>query len=268
MHPRFGLYTKVVAALALPAALFASPMVEVDTMDAKLGDIIEGKVTSAKHVFKLRNTGDSALSILNVKPGWGCTSVGHDSIILPGREGTITAEVPLQNLHSGGEFTKYINVTTNAKNKADFRLSISGIYRPVIEFEPSNNVRLSAKKDTGDIVTIKTMKSDLTITDVTFKINGKELDFKAFVPIKFSLARADLATQVNAPPEKDKKDTGKGKKKALTTVQPPPATYVYKLRLYYIPSSPTDEYGEFVLKTNIPDKPEIKLSGILEAKSN
>jgi len=69
MQNRFGLYAKMIAVIAVPAALMASPMVEIDTVDAKLGDVIEGKVTSVKHAFKLRNTGDSALLILNVKPG-------------------------------------------------------------------------------------------------------------------------------------------------------------------------------------------------------
>lgn len=70
MQPRFvKMYTKMLATLMAPAALFASPMVQVDSLDANLGAIIEGQVTSAKHIFKLKNTGDSALIILSVKPG-------------------------------------------------------------------------------------------------------------------------------------------------------------------------------------------------------
>jgi hypothetical protein len=63
------MYAKTIAALVMPAALFASPMVEIDTIDANLGNIIEGQVTSAKHIFKVKNTGDSVLKILTVKPG-------------------------------------------------------------------------------------------------------------------------------------------------------------------------------------------------------
>jgi hypothetical protein len=70
MHTRLAkMYAKTIAALVMPAALFASPMVEIDTIDANLGNIIEGQVTSAKHIFKVKNTGDSVLKILTVKPG-------------------------------------------------------------------------------------------------------------------------------------------------------------------------------------------------------
>jgi hypothetical protein len=41
---------------------------------------------------------------------------------------------------------------------------------------------------------------------------------------------------------------------------------MYKLRVNYVPSSQTDIYGEFVIKTNIKENSEIKVSGVLEAK--
>jgi hypothetical protein len=62
-------YAAVLAALVMPGALLASPMATIDTIDANLGNIIEGQVTSAKHTFKLKNTGDSVLLIQSVKPG-------------------------------------------------------------------------------------------------------------------------------------------------------------------------------------------------------
>lgn len=62
-------YGAAIAAIIMPAALLASPMAVVDTIDANLGDIIEGQATSAKHIFKVKNTGDSVLIIQSVKPG-------------------------------------------------------------------------------------------------------------------------------------------------------------------------------------------------------
>jgi hypothetical protein len=68
-HSLSHLFTSAIAALLAPAALFASPMISVDTVDANMGIIYEGKVTSIKHIFKVKNTGDSVLVIQSVKPG-------------------------------------------------------------------------------------------------------------------------------------------------------------------------------------------------------
>jgi len=63
------MYASAIAAMVMPAALLASPMATIDSIDANLGNVIEGQVTSAKHVFKVKNTGDSVLVIQSVKPG-------------------------------------------------------------------------------------------------------------------------------------------------------------------------------------------------------
>jgi hypothetical protein len=69
MHNRRKFFATTIAAVLMPASLFASPMVQIDIPDANLGDVIEGVATSIKHTFKLKNTGDSVLSILNIRPG-------------------------------------------------------------------------------------------------------------------------------------------------------------------------------------------------------
>jgi hypothetical protein len=51
------------------AVAFASPMIEVDSADFNMGVIHEGKATSVKHVFNVRNSGDSVLVIKQVHPG-------------------------------------------------------------------------------------------------------------------------------------------------------------------------------------------------------
>jgi hypothetical protein len=176
--------------------------------------------------------------------------------------------VPIQNLHNGGEFRKYITVATNAKNNPSFKVSISGIFRPLVELEPSGSLRLSSakEKDTGEIITIKTANKDLKILDVLFKENGKELDWKATVPIKFSVT-LDTAKQkkdtvkVKKAPAKGKPDTAKAPGQTNELL-------IYKVRVSYVPSSKTDLYGEFVIKTNLKDKAELKVSGTLEAKKD
>jgi hypothetical protein len=60
---------RLVAAVLAPAALFASPNISVDSADANIGTILEGQSGTIKHVFKVKNTGDSVLKIQSVKPG-------------------------------------------------------------------------------------------------------------------------------------------------------------------------------------------------------
>lgn len=56
--------------LLMPAALFAKgAMISVDSADFSIGTVHEGNVGFVKHTFKIKNTGDSALVIKQVKPG-------------------------------------------------------------------------------------------------------------------------------------------------------------------------------------------------------
>jgi hypothetical protein len=46
-----------------------APEISIDTATYDLGIIYEGKRDSAMHTFKVKNSGDSVLSIKSVKPG-------------------------------------------------------------------------------------------------------------------------------------------------------------------------------------------------------
>jgi hypothetical protein len=59
----------VISLMAGTAFIHASPEISVDTATYDLGIIYEGKMPSATHVFKVKNTGDSTLFIKQVKPG-------------------------------------------------------------------------------------------------------------------------------------------------------------------------------------------------------
>jgi hypothetical protein len=58
-------------AAALPVSILAAPSakITVDTADYNAGTVIEGQMSSVKHTFVIKNTGDSVLKILNVRPG-------------------------------------------------------------------------------------------------------------------------------------------------------------------------------------------------------
>ena len=147
---------------------------------------------------------------------------------------------------------KQITVTSNAKNDANLKLSINFTFKPLVEVEPTS-VRLSSQKgaDTGAVVLIKTLKKDMQITGVSFKVSGSTDDFKDYIPIQYTM----LPVQDTA--KNGKAGTSAGKQESQA---------VYKLRITYTPCEKEDKYGEFVIQTNLPDKPEVKISGSLEAK--
>lgn len=55
--------------LAAPAACKTGPLISVDTEEFDAGVIKSGTVSSVKHVFKVKNTGDSVLVIRDARPG-------------------------------------------------------------------------------------------------------------------------------------------------------------------------------------------------------
>jgi hypothetical protein len=58
------------AILVVPAACKTTgPMIAVDSAEFDFGAIKAGSVSSLKHVFKIKNTGDSVLVIKEIKPG-------------------------------------------------------------------------------------------------------------------------------------------------------------------------------------------------------
>jgi len=59
----------ILGALALPAMLISAPMISIDNENYDAGIIHEGEMSSLKHTFKVKNTGDSTLIIKHVKPG-------------------------------------------------------------------------------------------------------------------------------------------------------------------------------------------------------
>ena len=154
------------------------------------------------------------------------------------------------------------------------KLSFGGTFRPIVEVEP-NSIRLSSLKnaDTGEIVTIKSERKDFKISEVYFNASGgggKEMDWKSNIPLQFALLGPDTTKKTTKEPVKEsketvkpKKDTVKSKQEAVEKQKEPQS---YRVRISFKPFDKEDRYGEFVIKTNIPEKPEVKLSGVIEGK--
>jgi hypothetical protein len=159
-----------------------------------------------------------------------------------------------------------VTVSSNAKNEPSVRLSLGGTFRPMIEVEPLS-IRLTSAKgsDTGEIITMKTEKPDLKITEVFFTVTGggKEMDWKSNIPLQFTMLGVETPKEKPEPP-KVKSERGKAKQEPVVAKEKEPLKY--RMRISYTPFDKEDKYGEVTLKTNMTEKPELKISGVLEAK--
>jgi hypothetical protein len=55
--------------LVAPAACKNGPQISADTEEFDAGTIKAGALSAVKHVFKIKNTGDSVLVIRDARPG-------------------------------------------------------------------------------------------------------------------------------------------------------------------------------------------------------
>jgi hypothetical protein len=75
---------------------------------------------------------------------------------------------------------------------------------------------------------------------VQFDMDEPPADWQKSVPVKFTFAAAN----------KKRKD----------------GRWIFKLNIFYFPVDKESRYGKFVVKTNHPDKPDFKISGVLDPR--
>ncbi len=94
---------------------------------------------------------------------------------------------------------------------------------------------------------IKSLKKGVKVTGVSFKASGGSDDFQSYIPVQYAVIPvADTGRQIKNKPEE--------------------SGTVIKLRITYTPCEKEEKYGDFIIQTNLPDKPELKVGGSLEAK--
>ena len=123
--------------------------------------------------------------------------------------------------------------------------------------DAGGGLRLSgvSGNDTGAIVSIKSAKR-LKIEKVEFKlkeVNGG-MDWETVIPIKFAMALVDSIQTVKTKAGKGEKTTPSGK------------PFVYHVRLFFNPALMEDKWGEFHLFTDLKEKKDIQVPGMLEGK--
>jgi len=151
--------------LAFVSFICASPKIEINPTTYQCGSVPEG-TQKLKSSFTVKNTGDSVLHIINVRPGCGCTVVHWDSLVEPGKTSVISADVNIKNYHSG-QVNKSMTVTSNAKNSPTLQLTISAKIEPIVDYSPQN---ITFAKDSGKSVTI-------TLTSKMKELNVKGVSF-------------------------------------------------------------------------------------------
>ncbi len=123
------------------STLYAEPKLVFEKKVFNFGEIIEGE--KATCIFNFKNTGNSVVKILDVRPTCGCTVTDINKKSLnPGEAGTI--EAVFYSIGRKGKISKYIYVTTNEKENNTIRLSIVGIVRKTWSIDPD-------KVDFGEI---------------------------------------------------------------------------------------------------------------------
>lgn len=226
--------------ISLPFSIISAPVLSVDKADYNLGEIYQDENTPAQHTFVITNTGDSTLVIKEVKSSCGCTTVGYDSEILPGKSGKITQAINLKNIYAG-QFKKDITIFSNAKNP-EIKLSLGGTLRKYVETS-TTNIRLSKndKKNWTDSLILSTEKTDLHVTEVTFKLYNDGGSTPAW------------QTDLNLYPTYNFTKIASADKKSS-----------YSLKINFISKDPEPKFGEFIIKTNHPKMPIITLSGSID----
>lgn len=117
--------TWAVAAQGAPRAVPTEPIKDFDIV-AK-GEVI-------KHDFSIRNDGDAALEISDVRPACGCTVARFDKSIAPGETGTVSIRLKTESF--SGPISKSVAVFTNDPENPKLQLVAKAQIKPYIGVVP------------------------------------------------------------------------------------------------------------------------------------
>ncbi len=218
--------------------VLAAPKIEADKTAVDCGIVVEGKTDEINASFTVRNTGDAPLKIENVRPGCGCTVVKFDTMVLPGKSSVIQSTVHLTGFHPGS-ISKFITVLSNAANTGSLLLTITAKLIPAIELSEDY---ISLVQQKPHALVLACANKDLHITSVGMTVAASS-------PTA-TLWQSNLPMPISyrwIPTDSTRMDGMRLFRLELTA----PAV---KERLS----------GEFVISTDDPEKPVIRLNGAIE----
>jgi hypothetical protein len=212
----------------------AAPRIEVDNTTFHAGTVAENSAVEA--VFTVRNAGTETLRITNVRPDCGCTVAGYDSVIAPGRSGTIKSRVDLRGMRAG-RMARGVNVMSNAANSPTLKLTIEAHIAAPVGLSESF---LVIEGPNPHALYITSAKTDLMVTNVLFK------------PLQQQ--RVDIGDWASSIPL----DLGH-------TFTATDSTLAGGLRVYRLditpPANGSPMTGTFQISTNHPDRREVIING-------
>jgi hypothetical protein len=256
-------YHNIFLAFLLPAVIFAGPKITVDTSVFDVGTVFDGKNKTFKHVFKVKNTGDAPLVISSIRKSCGCTAVAFDSIIPAGGTGVLTEEVTIEEGASPGNFSMPVTLLSDARNSPIFKLAVKGKLEYLIETQPGSFLLSdSLGKDTSEaFMLLRSNMKGLNVTGVTFSFNEKNRAFswKSSIPMNYCFSIATAADVTRMKPKKT--EPGKFKSNKPFSTPNTHYEYTYALRIRYPNSQQVSRFGDLIISTNHPDKPEVSMPG-------
>jgi Protein of unknown function (DUF1573) len=223
----------------LASAVLSGAKIEFDAKTIDCGKVFEGKTEKLNAVFTVKNTGDSLLRLDGVRPGCGCTVVKYDTLIPAGKTAKIESHVNIAGFRSG-PISKFITVTSNATNEPSVRLTIEATVRATIDVSESFISLDDSYARNPRVIYLTSLKKDLKVSGVSFisKDNSKSPARQTghALSIKYAWAPTDSVT--------------------------PDGSRVFKMGIF-MPDIENPTSGDFIIKTNHADKPEIDLQGAL-----
>ena len=216
-------------------SLFASPKLVIEKTTHDCGILTEGKENKIKASFIIKNDGNEDLKIEKVRPGCGCTVVKYDSIIAPGKTGSIKPEVDIRGF--SGKIKKSVTINSNDPDNPLQRIYITAEIKPTIDISTRYITLNSSVKKQPEIFYLSSLKTDLNIKNLSFKPfgnNGPAWQNQISFPIEYDWIATDSIRSDNFS--------------------------VFKLSL--IPPDTIESLnGVFILDPNPPDNMKIRIKG-------
>jgi hypothetical protein len=166
----------------------AGPRLQVVEPNHDFGSVPQG--SSVRHDFKLRNTGDAPLEIIDVRPSCGCTTAGEwTRTIKPGETGTLP--IQMETAQFAGAIAKTITISSNDPSRPQAVLEVKAdvwtpvkVSTPVLVFpalaDPNEAVTRSVtiRHQVDGILTISDLRIDKPVfkTELKETVPGKEFE--------------------------------------------------------------------------------------------
>lgn len=210
-----------ISMLLFATGAHAEPKLVVTEPVHNFGALVQGE--KFNHIFHIKNSGDSPLTIHKVNASCGCTAAHASSpVIQPGKTGEI--KVTFDSANFTGKVTKNVVIDTNDPKTPEFTLALTGTINEEIHITPRQLNLGQIKAGSGTTTTI-------TLTN------------KSNRPLRILSAKAQI-TQITAEVKKNHLKPGESGTIEVT-ITPKPTDRMLSGYLTIATDSP--KKGEFVV---------------------